>query len=250
MLTILVLMAGKSDAFREAGFQYPKNLVEIDGAPLAQRVLDGLSALDGPDTRIVCLVRRDENRRFHTNRVLQLLRPSTAVVEVNGDTGGAACTALLAIQHIAPDQPLLIVNGDIVIDYPLDAVLRDFAARNLDGGVTGFRDVHPRWSFVQLDESGHAVEFAEKRPISDLATTGFSWFARGEDFITAASAMLAKDAHVDGQYFIAPTYNELILTGRRVGCHPIPKGAYHSLKTPQDVRAYEEHLLARRRQSA
>ncbi len=250
MLTILTLMAGKSDAFQEAGFQYPKNLVEIAGTPLAQHVLEGLSALDGPDTRVVCLVRRDENRRFHTGRILQLLRPSTVVVEVNGDTGGAACTALLAIQHIARDQPLLIVNGDIVIDYPLGAILDDFAARGLDGGVTAFRDVHPRWSFVRLDESGHAVEFAEKRPISNLATTGFSWFARGEDFITSASAMLAKDARVDGQFFIAPAYNELILLHGRVGCHPIPKGAYHSLKTPHDVHVHEEHLLARRRECA
>ena len=46
-MTVLVLMAGGSDAFREAGYIYPKNLVEIDSLPLVQRVIDSLSSLHG-----------------------------------------------------------------------------------------------------------------------------------------------------------------------------------------------------------
>lgn len=250
MLNILLLMAGRSDAFKEAGYEFPKNLVEIDGAPLVQRVIEGLSCLRGPGTQLIYAVRRDENRRFHTNRVLHLLDPSGVVVEVVGDTGGAACTALLAIEHINNDQPLLIINGDIVLDYDLAAVLADFRHRELDGGVTAFRDVHPRWSFVKVNNEGLAIEFAEKRPISNLATTGFYYYARGRDFVRAASAMMLKDAHVDGNFYVCPAYNELILEHQRIGYYSVPKSAYFSLKTPHDVRSFEEHLVAQRRKVA
>ena len=42
-MRLLVLMAGDSDAFEVAGHTYPKNLVEIDGLPLVQRVVENLS---------------------------------------------------------------------------------------------------------------------------------------------------------------------------------------------------------------
>lgn len=250
MLTVILLMAGNDGPFQEAGYAYPKNLVEIDGAPLARRVIEGLAALDGPGTRMVCVVSKTENRRHHTGRVIELVRPGSTIIETHAATGGAACSALLAVQHINRNEPLLIVNGDIVIDYPLDRVIADFAARDLDGGVIAFKDVHPRWSFVKLGPDDLAVELAEKRPISDLAATGFSWFARGGDFMDAAQSMLLKDGHVDGVFYISPVYNELILSGRRIGAHLVPRSAYSSLKTPQDTRAYGEHLAAARRRAA
>lgn len=250
MLTVILLMSGRDQPFQEAGYIYPKNLVEIDGAPLVQRVIEGVAPLDGPDTRLVCVIPKAENRRHHTGRVIQLIRPGAIITETNGATGGAACSALLAIAHIDRDAPLVIVNGDIVIDHPLDQALAEFTTRGLDGGVIAFHDVHPRWSFIKLGADDLAVEFAEKQPISDLATTGLSWFARGGDFLEAAVSMLNKDAHVDGQFFVSPVYNEMILSGRRVGCRVVPKSAYFSLKTPQDVRAYEEVLANRRRRCA
>ena len=250
MLNILLLMAGRSDAFKEAGYEFPKNLVEIDGAPLVQRVIEGLSCLRGPNTQLIYTIRRDENRRFHTGRVLHLLDPSGIVVEVVGETSGAASTALLAIEHINNDQPLLIINGDIVLDYDLATVLADFRNRELDGGVTAFRDVHPRWSFVKVNSEGLAIEFAEKRPISNLATAGFYYYAHGRDFVRAATAMMLKDAHVDNVFYVCPAYNELIIDHCRIGYYTVPKCAYFSLKTPHDVRTFEEHLVAQRRQVA
>jgi len=89
------------------------------------------------------------------------------------------------------------------------------------------------------------VEAAEKRPISRLATAGFYYFARGRDFVDATSEMIKKDAHVNGQFYICPCYNELILRQRRIGVRVIPRSAYRSLAAPGDVHAYEAHLAGR-----
>ena len=54
-------MAGSSDAFQEAGYPYPKNLVEIDGLPLVQRVIEALSSFREAGSRLICLVPKPEN---------------------------------------------------------------------------------------------------------------------------------------------------------------------------------------------
>ncbi len=245
-MNVLVLMAGgPSDAFREAGHAYPKNLVEIDGLPLVQQALDNLAPLQNAGGRFVCLVQQDENGQFHTGDVIRLLVPNATVLEAPQPTFGAACTALLAIEHINVDAPLLVTNGDQIVEADLPGIIRDFEQRNLDGGIVVFEAVHPRWSYVKCDSDGFVIETAEKRPISNLATAGMYYFRSGKDFVQAAMDMIKKDAQVGGNFYICPCYNELILKQARIGVHKIARSAYFSLATPQGAQAYEDHLHAR-----
>lgn len=245
-MNILMLMAGDSQRFADAGYPYPKNLVEIDGLPLVERVIGQLGPLIAAGDRLVCMVRQEETAKFHTADVIRLLVPDATVVAVPDLDSGAACTALLAIEQIDPDEPLLVFNGDQVLTGGVQQAIDDFRARKLDGGVIVFRAVHPRWSYVRTGEDDLVIEAAEKRPISTLATAGSYYFARGSDFVRAVMAMILKDAHVQGRFFICPAYNELILEQARIGVYEIDRSSYFSLATPQGVHQYEEHLTGRR----
>ena len=242
MINVLVLMSGPSSAFKEAGYAYPKNLVEIAGVPLVQRVLLHLYPLRELDARLICVLRRDENRRDHTGAVIHLIDPTTTAIELNGDTAGAACSALLAVDHINNHDPLIIVNGDQILEADLSAIVRGFQDRRLDGGIVVFEDVHPRWSFVKCAADGRVIEAAEKRPISKLATAGFYYFREGRDFVVAATEMIKKDANVNGRFYVCPAYNEMILQQKNIGVHIVSRAAYRSLATPADVAAYSAHL--------
>ena len=245
-MNVLVLMAGRDEAFQEAGYLYPKNLTEIAGVSLLERVLENLAPLRAAAERVrfFFLVRGDENRRHHTGDILKLLDPGAVVIEVHEPTAGAACTALLAIEHVAGDEPLLICNGDQLVEADLRAMVADFQGRGLDGGIAVFEAVHPRWSYVRLGPDSLVREAAEKRPISKMATAGLYWFACGADFVEAAMAMIRKDAHVEGVFYLCPVYNELILRQKRVGVWPFPRSDYHSLATPRGVREYEGAIQA------
>jgi len=245
-MNVLVLMAGDSEAFREAGYAYPKNLVEVDGLPLLQRVVESLQSLrDDTNARFTFLVPTEENRHYHTADVLRLLIPDAIVLEAPGKTAGAACTALLAVGAINDGEPLLIANGDQIVRADLPAVVRDFRERHLDGGTVVFDAVHPRWSYVRCDpQTGLVVETAEKRPISRMATAGLYYFARGTDFVRATMDMIKKDAHVGGNFYICPVYNELILRQARIGVFAIDRHDYFSLANPRSVQDYEDHLKA------
>ena len=197
-MNVLALMAGSSELFHEAGYAYPKNLIEIDGLPQVQRVIDSLASLLRPGDKLICLIQNEENRQFYTADVIRLLAPDAIVLEVPQPTSGAACTALLAIEHINNDASLLIINGDQIVTADLSKVRVDFEERALDGGIVVFEAVHPRWSYVRCDADENVVETAEKRPISNLATAGMYYFAKGSLFVNAAMETIKKDAHYHG----------------------------------------------------
>ncbi len=237
-MNILFLLAGDSKAFEEQGYPYPKYLLEIDGKTLVQHVIEHVS-ISRP-ARHIYLVRKEEVERFHFESVLKLLTPDSEVVEAEGLTRGAACTALLAVELIDNDVPLLIVNGDQVVDLSLDQVLDTFEKKGLDGGIVVFDSVHPRWSYVRLNDRGRVIEAAEKRPISRNATAGIYYFAKGCQFVAAAKEMIRKDASVGDSFYVCPVYNELLLNQGEVGVFQIPRESYHSLALPQSVQSYEE----------
>lgn len=249
-MRLLVLMAGDSAMFEVGAAKYPKNLVEIAGEPLAQRVVDGLGPIIDISSRAIFLVREEEQRRHHTGDVLRLLVPEAEVIAVPALSGGAACTALHAIASLPRDEALLICNGDQVLEIDLPGVLAGFESAQLDAGVITFDAVHPRWSYVRLDRDGLVIEAAEKRPISRLATAGIYWFRRAGDFIDGAMAMIRKDASVEGAFYVCPVFNELILAGARIGTHHTERDRYFSLASMHGVDAYEQHLLQHRRAAA
>jgi dTDP-glucose pyrophosphorylase len=237
-MNVLVLMAGSSQAFIDAGSVYPKNLADISGEPMLQHVMKSLQPLKSIGANFICAVRRDENRRHHTGKVLQLLDPDIHVLGVE-DTSGAPCTALLAVDLIDNDRPLIITNGDqLLTDVDLPAIVKSFSGNQWNAGVIVFEDIHPRWSFVKCNDEGLVIEAAEKRPISKFATAGFYYFERGADFVGSAMEMLKKDAHVNGLFYICPVINEMIIRQARIGIHQIPRNAYYSLASPSDVRHF------------
>lgn len=237
----LLLMSGPDEIFKEAGYSYPKNLIEIQTKPLMQHVIESLEAVFNQSSEVICAVKKSENKISYTGRVVQLLLPKASILDVPDKTAGAACTALLAIEHINTDEPLLIINGDQIIEEDLLKPIQHFQKSNACGTVI-FDSVHPRWSYVKIDKNGDVIETAEKRPLSRKATAGFYYYHKSKMFVEAAFSMITKEASVDGKFYICPSFNELILKQYKIITYEISSNTYFSLATPQGIKHYEEYL--------
>ena len=211
-------------------------LAENDGKLLIERFAAACQALRAD---MVFAVREAELKRFRLDSVIQLAAPGATVVKITGETAGAACTALLCVAHIDPTEELLIINSNEYLDIDYTTPVAEFRARGLDAGVVTFPSLHPRYSYVRIEADGSVVEAAEKNPISRNAIAGFTWFARGEDFIAAAQNMIRKDTQVDGRFYISLTLNELVLRQKRIGAFPIEAKRYRPLNSQRQVAAFE-----------
>lgn len=246
MINILILAANDFHDDRDSG--YPLGLSEINGKTLLQHLTEQCNAI--PDSHLTLAVNEQDCKRWHLDNVVRLLSPDARVVQIRRTTSGAACTALLAISDFSSEEPLLIVNGNELIDVDFNAVVSKFSAENFDAGVVVFPSVHPRYSYVRLNEDQMVVECAEKNPISNHATVGFYWFRRGKDFVESAQQTILKHAHVDGQYYICPTLNEMVLRQARIGAHHIASQQFHPLKSERQFEKFDASNAAGAKESA
>ncbi len=240
MLNILIPMVGPN-RFDAEEFPYPKPLIEVNGRALIEYVVDCLLKIDG-NRRFIFVINASDRSVYHLDKVLKLIGGEDAVViESSGQTKGAACTALLAIEQIDNAQPLLISSSDHYFSCHLGEVVSRLRTQDCDAGVVCFSAVHPKWSFVRLEED-RVVEAAEKRPLSKHAIAGLYYFRHGRDFVQACMRMIEKRVVVGTEelYYLAPTLNELILEQKVVRAIHIDGSTYHNIYSPQKLREFEE----------
>jgi dTDP-glucose pyrophosphorylase len=207
-LNILIPMSGNGQRFVDAGFSEPKPFIDVLGKPMIQRVVENLGVK--PHQGRFIFVVRDA---VAMNRIREIMvGHDYEVVIAGGTTAGAACTALLAREFIANNDPLLIANSDQIVDgieLPADDVL-------VNGVIWTFEAHHPKWSFVASDDKQRVWAVVEKQVVSRRATCGIYWWKRGNDFVRAAEQMIEKNVRVNNEFYLAPTYNEAIMRGARI----------------------------------
>lgn len=237
-MNIIIPIGGANKASAES--EYIKSLQEIERKTIIQYVFESLQSIHAD--HFIVVIKREDADTCHLDSIVKLMRPEVEVVIAEGETMGAACTCMLAVDKLDMDKPLLITGSDQILMQPTEEIVEFFIHSDYDGGVAIFDDVHPRWSYVKLDDEGMVVEAAEKRPISRNATAGFYYFKRAEFFFEAAKRMILKNADVNGRFFVCPAFNEMILQQKRIGVFPIKKSQYFNFNHASGIEAYKNYL--------
>jgi dTDP-glucose pyrophosphorylase len=238
VLDIVIPMAGRGSRFRDAGYAEAKPLIPVLGTPMIQLVIDNLRPARPHRFIFLCLAEHIE--RYGLAPRLREMAPGCEIVSVDAVTEGAACTVLLARGLVDHPRPLMIANCDQWIDASIDDYLADQDTRGLDGAIMTMRADDPKWSFVRFGADGEPCEVVEKQVVSHEATVGIYNFRRGDAFVAAADAMIADDLRVNGEFYVAPVYNQLLRGGRKIGVYNIGRvdAGMHGLGTPADLERF------------
>lgn len=231
-LNILIPMAGAGSRFEKAGYTFPKPLIEVNGKPMIQVVVENLNI----EANYIYVVQKSHREKYNLDTLLNLITPNCKVVEVDGITEGAACTALLAKEFIDNDNPLFFANSDQFVEWNSSEFMYKMQESDVDGGIVTFESTHPKWSFVKIDDSGFATQVAEKNPISNLATVGYYYWKKGSDFVKYAEDMINKNIRVNNEFYVCPVFNQAIDAQSKIITFNIEK--MWGLGTPEDLDYY------------
>ena len=234
-MNVLIPMAGAGSRFQAAGYTFPKPLIDVEGKPMIQVVVDNLNI----DATFIYVVQKEHREKYNLDTLLNLITPNCKIVEVDGLTEGAACTTLLAKEYIDNDQPLVMANSDQFVEWDSNEFMYKMIEQNVDGGILTFKATHPKWSFAKVDEYGYVTEVAEKNPISDIATVGVYYWAKGSDYVKYAEQMIDKNIRTNNEFYTCPTFNEAIADGKKIKTFNIEK--MWGLGTPEDLNYYLEN---------
>jgi HAD superfamily hydrolase (TIGR01509 family) len=231
-LNILIPMAGAGSRFKEAGYVFPKPLIEIHGKPMIQMVVENLNV----EGNFIFLVQEEHKSRYNLDALLKLIAPNCQIVYVDGVTQGAACTTLLAKELINNDNPLLIANSDQWLGWDSNSFFYTMNEQKVDGGIVTFEGIHPKWSFASVDEYGLVKEVAEKKPISNIASTGIYYYKQGRDYVKYAEQMIGKNIRTNNEFYVCPVFNEAIADGKRIKNFHIDE--FYGTGTPDDLKYF------------
>ena len=234
-MNVLIPMAGAGSRFEKAGYTFPKPLIEVNGKPMIQIVVENINI----DAKHIFVVQKSHYEKYNLATVLNNISPDCEIVQVEGVTEGAACTTLLAKQFIDNEEPLLMANSDQFVEWDSNEFMYSMVGDNIDGGMLTFRSNHPKWSYAKLDEDGFVTEVQEKNPISDIATVGIYYWTKGSDYVKYAEQMIDNDIRVNNEFYVCPVFNEAIADDKKLKIFDIEK--MWGLGTPEDLNYFLEN---------
>ena len=234
-MNVLIPMAGAGSRFAQAGYTFPKPLIEVHGKPMIQVVVENLNI----DAHYIFIVQKEHYEKYNLKQVLSLIAPGCDIMQVDGLTEGAACTTLLAKQLIDNDEPLLMANSDQYVEWNSNECLYAFTADGIDGGILTFKATHPKWSYAKVNDDGFVSEVAEKNPISDNATVGIYYWKKGSDYVKYAEQMIEKNIRTNNEFYVCPVFNEAIGDNKKIRIKEI-EGMW-GIGTPEDLNYFLEN---------
>jgi HAD superfamily hydrolase (TIGR01509 family) len=249
IIHVVVPMAGLGSRFKQAGYTVPKPFIPVFDKPMIQWVIDNMKVrpevygdlvVDAPwSLKFHFIVQQAHLNAYNFDELCRSCGIDYTITPILEVTEGAACSVLLAKEHINNDEPLVTVNSDQFLEWNQNEFYRALCNDGYDGCISVFEQNNPadvKWSYSKVNELGFVTEVAEKKYISNWATTGIYGWARGSDYVRYAEQMISKDIRVNNEFYVCPVYNEAISAGgviRNLACKKI-----WGLGVPEDLEKF------------
>ena len=234
-IQLVLPMAGEGQRFRRAGISTPKPLIDVGGVPMYQLVL---SNLWNESLHSVVLISRSEfGLEEQTDYLTNCLQVRVTVISVDKTTGGPADSVDLAIPQLDANLPVVIANSDQWVDFPIYDFYSQLAGLDISGNILTMHDDDPKWSYAELNDNGEVVRVVEKEVVSEFATVGVYGFKTELDRRAAFTEMRLRNAQINGEFYVGPSYNYLDRSNgpvRVTDLGPIG-GKMFGLGTPEDL---------------
>lgn len=236
-MQIIIPASGFGQRFVNAGFTNPKPFIDVLGAPMIERVMENL----GSDNEFI-LVFRKEHKPYVDKWVSGGARvKNIQIVWIDAPTEGAAETILKTADWVREDEPVIVANSDQLLKgFQLSEFVESF--HESDAGIVTFtpKPHDPKWSYVKVQD-GFVTEVVEKRVISSIATIGIYGWTDSYWLFTSIRSMIGQNIRTNNEYYLAPSYNELVKCNKRITTFHVERENAIGLGTPEDLNTYLEH---------
>jgi dTDP-glucose pyrophosphorylase len=227
-------MAGRGTRTEEYGV--PKPLIDIGGKTMVERAVQSLG-LTGQYI-FIKLWYNNSTWNKQINEAVFRCTTDAVIYEIDKVTEGPACTAIIPRLFIDNDKPLVVTNCDQIMKWNANKFMEWVAQKRDDGVVVTYGKKTKKNSYIRLDEHGYGLEVREKEIISDHSLNGIHYWARGKDFVWSVEEMVRRDERVNGEFYIAPSYNYLIERGMKISTYRILDEQHFAVGVPEDIDLY------------
>lgn len=241
-MQIVIPMSGKGQRFVDAGYKDPKPLIEVDGKPIIEHVVN----LFPNEKSFLFICNSDHLKNTNMREVLNRIAPEGRIFEIPPHKKGPVYAVSQIADEIKDDQEVIVNYCDFGTYWDYNNFLKHTRERNADGAIPSYKGFHPHmlgttnYAFMR-DQDQWMLEIKEKEPFTDnrmqeYASNGTYYFKTGKLVKKYFNELMDKDINLNGEYYVSLIYNLLVKDNLKVSIYEIQ----HMLQwgTPGDVEEY------------
>lgn len=242
-IQLIIPMSGIGKRFLEKGYTTPKPLIEVDGFPMVQHVLNLFPNTN--DVTFIC----NENHIRDTNmqEILKKIKDDCKIISISREGLQGPVDAISRVfDSIDDNKEIIISYCDYSTYWDYESFLTDVRQKGSDGCIVCYTGFHPHmlgsdnYAFVNV-ENGVAKKVQEKKPFTDnkmseLASNGTYYFKSGKIVKKYFSELLKTDDKINNEYYVSLVYNKMISDGLKVTTFLIENMLQWG--TPYDLEIY------------
>lgn len=245
-MQIIIPMSGVGRRFQEAGYKEPKPLIEVDGMPMIQHIVN----LFPKENNISFICNDLHLRNTNMGSIIKSFCPDGKLYEVSVQNRQGPVHAVSQIfNHISDNEEVIVSYCDYGSDWDYNGFLKDTRERNADGAIACYKGFHPHmlgtdnYAFLKEKEFGSRwmEQIQEKKPFTEnrmeeYASNGTYYFKTGKIMKTFFQELMDLKQTINNEYYVSMVYNLLIKKGLCVSIFEIN----HMLQwgTPYDLEIY------------
>jgi len=243
-MKIIIPMGGKGTRFNS--YLPPKPLIEIDGKPMIEHVINYLPK----NSEFIFLCDKEHIKNTNISEILKRIAPNCKIVSIsNEDFKGPAHACIAAFDYINEDDEIIVNYCDFIQIWDAEEFLIRLREIKPHGAIISFRGFHPSslgdtyYAYLRVNQDNFIEEVREKQSFSedrkkDFASTGTYYFSSGSLFKKYTNELISDENNkVNGEYYTTILYNLMIRDNLKVLNHEVNK--FLCLGTPRDYEPYK-----------
>jgi NDP-sugar pyrophosphorylase family protein len=247
-IQIVIPAAGLGSRFRITGEDTPKPLIKVFGIPMVLWVVANFNLTSNDKVILIC--RKEDSIEELLTESYPKFAEKLTFVTIDELTDGPATTVMMAFKEFNLELPLIVANSDQYVNGDLDQFLEMTTSEEVAGAILTMQASGTKWSYLTKDKLTNFVDLVvEKKEISDEATVGIYGWRKAEYFVDSYYEMSKADDRVNGELYVAPSYNYLIAKKEKICAINIGnvESEVFGMGTPEDLSIFLEKSEMRAR---
>jgi len=218
---------------RELTNEVPKPMVEVQGRPILQHILEGLASA-GLEQALIVVGYRKEAIQDYFGDGHQVGLQVQYIEQVTQDGTGRVVGLAETYSH---NQPFLLIYGDILVDRSVYQRLRDLGEAEMLIAVKFLTDVS-KGGAVYVDENFYLTDLREKQDAAGIET---HWYNAGlYAFRSSIFPFIEKlERSPRGEYELTDAIRAMAKAGLKIKAIEI-KGSWADVRDPEILQALNQ----------
>ena len=243
-MQIVVPMSGFGERFRRANYTVPKPLIEVDGKPIIQHVIE---MFPGEEKFIfICNENHLKESKYRMEETLNNVCPTGKIIAIPEHKLGPVYAVLQAIKAVELDEPTIVNYCDFTCYWDYTHFKKLVDQRNCDGAIPSYRNFHPHtlWNnnYAYIREKNlHVLNIQEKKPFTtnpqkEFASSGTYYFKSGRMMQKYFQKTMDRKLMVADEYYVSMSYKLMVEDDLNVLVYEL--NYFMQWGTPRDLEDY------------